>query len=611
MLAFALGAIVVASARPLAPVIPAIAAPVAVAWPHGAPAIGAGVLIAATALGRPLPLPRFSIAAVFALGAWIGVAGDGVLVRGGAACVAVALAAPVCVRSERDFRLAAGTFGLAAAAVALGAAVHGVSGPRADILAVSAALGLAASAGVGLRSIAAADLAGVLASPSRAGVVAAAVALVALLVARRLTAFDGLAAALAAAVAWLAGAPVAHTAFVHGPWARTSGYLDAYHRLGVTGAALFGLLLLAALAGLPRMLVPAALAGGAGAVLVPLEAAAPVWLFAGLAAAGASYHRSMGRDRETAIRKRERELEAERVALVDAQRRLSGRRAELDRREAELHLPRPPSEDEVRRASALDEREAIIVEHERKLRERDRALDSRERALTEREAASTAQEEILRQRERSDVFLERNAAFREREHEIAEFERELAEREVGLNERELALEDALRQRDEAGREWELTVARREQELRDRERAANEREQALIRREAVAPDLPGERTGAEPSPSEERADTPRREASRLPWRQQRERVPDELEPPAVTLPRAVPLDEPLQPMQQYWSLRALRRLVERRLPEFPERAEEWRAYLDILADQQVDGLLPPSFDGLITEVFAPILGAPSE
>lgn len=612
MLALAFGVVVVAAARPLVPAIPAIAAPLAVAWPHGAPAIGAGVLIAATALARPLPMPRVAIAAVLALGVWIGIAGASGLVRGGAACVAVAMAAIVCVRSERDFRLAAGAFGLTAAAVALAASALGVTGARADILAVSAALGLAASAGVGVRVIAAADLAGVLALPSRAGLAAAAVALVALLLGRRLTAADGLAAALATGVAWLAGAPVAGASFVHGSWARSSGYLDAYHRLGATGLALFALLLLAALSGLPRMLMPTALAAGAGAAFAPIEAAAPVWLLAGFAAAGASYHRSVVADRETALLRRERELEAERAALADAQHRLSTRRMALDERETELNRPRPPSEDEVRRVSALDEREAIVVDHERKLRERDRALDSRERALTEREAANEAREEILRQRERSDVFLERNEALREREYEVSELERELAERELRLNERELTLEEALRQRVEDEREWELNVARREQQLSDRDRAAKEREEALTRREAVAP--------------EPRTEAPPRAPSRFPWRESRARpaapeperqiaarAPTRTEPPpepAGTLPRAVPLEEPLQPTQQYWNLRTLRRLVEKRLPEFPERAEEWRAYLDLLDQQQVDGLLPPSFDRLVLEVFAPILDARS-
>jgi hypothetical protein len=602
MLALALGVVVVAAARPFAPAIPAIAAPAAVAWPHGAPAIGAGVLIAATALARPLPRPRLAIGAVLALGAWIGIAGDHGLVRGAAACVAVAVAAPVCIRSGRDFRLAAGAFGLTAAAVALGAAALGVTGARADILAVSAALGLAASAGVGMRSIAAADLAGVLVLPSRAGLIAAAVALVALLVARRLTPPDGLAAAVATGVAWLAGAPVARAAFVHGSWARSSGYLDAYHRLGVVGFALFALLLLAALAGLPRMLMPAALAAGAGAVLVPLEATAPVWLLAGLAAAGASYHRSVASDREQALGRRERELEAEQAALVDAQRRMSNRRAALDDRETELNLPRPPTSEELRRASALDEREAIIADHEQKLRGRDRALDLRELSLTEREAASSAQEAILELRERSDVFLERNQAFREREYEVAELERELAEREIRINERELALEEARQQRAADKTVWELTVARREQQLRERDQAAEEREEALTRREAVAPDLSAERT----------SEAPRREPARFPWRE-RTTSTDPVPPPpepSLTLPRAVPLEEPLQPTDQYWNLRTLRRLVEKRLPEFPERADEWRAYLDILDQQQVDGLLPPSFDGLVREVFAPILDARS-
>jgi hypothetical protein len=649
MLAFALAAVVVTAVRQFAPVIPAVAAPLAVAWPHGAPAIGAGVLIAATVLARPLPMPGLAIGAVFALAAWIGIAGDSGLVRGGAACVAVAVAAPVCIRSDRDFRLAAGSFGLTAAGIALGAALLGVTGARADILAVSAALGLAASAGVGLRSIAAADLAGVLVLPSRAGLISVAVALVALLVLRRLAAADGFAAAVAIAAAWLAGAPAARAAFVHGTWARSSGYLDAYHRLGVTGLVLFALLLLAALSGLPQMLMPTALAAGAGAALAPLEATAPVWLFAGLAAAGTSYHRSVAGERERALDRREQELEAERSALAEAQRRLSTRRAALDQREAELNRPRPPGDDEVRRLSTLEQREAAVDVLERTIRERDHALDTRERLLTEREAANAAQEEILRQRDTTDVFLERNEAFRLRELEVTALERELAAREAELNKRVLDLDDAVAERTAARQEWELTVARREHELGERERAFLEREQALAdrereltRREAVAPDWPRERRRRDAEPPvfrrrERKVEEPppRREPGRFPWREPAEPTPAPPPPPVqpvrepqvvappppappvepvyepvAVAPRAEPVEELLQPAPQYWSLAALRRLVAKRLVDFPERTDEWQMYLNLFAEHQIDGLLPPSLDSLVLDVFGSILDARS-
>lgn len=603
MLAFGLAAFVVATARPLAPTIPAIAAPVAVAWPHGAPAVGAGVLIAATAVARPLPMPRLAIGAVLALGVWIGITGDGGLVRGAAACVAIAIAAPVCIRTERDFRLAAATFGLAAAAAALGAGLASVTGSRADVLAVSAALGFAASAGAGIRSIAAADLAGVLVLPSRAGVVAAGVALLALLVARRLTATDGFVAALATALAVLAGAPAAHLV-LHGTWT-ASGYLDLQHRLGTTGVVLFALLLVVTLFGLPRMLLPAVFAVGAGAVFVPLEAAAPVWLFAGLAAGGASYHRSVANERERAARKRERELEAERAALEEEQRRLNRRRAALDEREAELNRPKLPSEEDFRREAALAEREDAM-------RRLEREFESRERALAEREGAVVVDEAGAEQRDwdlatRESAVREAESAFEARQRELEavlqartqrldDRERTAQERDVELDERERQLDELPFQRRREREEWDAAFLQRQRELNDRAEALDERERQVARREVLAPASPAERR-------------------RRPWGGAREQAPPEPQPelaadPAPEPETGPPVEEPLQPSYQYWNVNALRRLVEKRLPDFPDRAEEWRSYLDSLAEQQVDGLLPPAFDGLITEVFAPILDARS-
>src|SRR5439155_8132023 len=267
----------------LGPAGPAIAAPIAVVWPHGAPAVGAGVALGALLLGSPrrLPGPAFLLAVAFAV--TIAVAGDGGLVRGGAAALAIAVVTPAYVRTLEEIALAAVAFGLTSAGVALGAVVAGVGGVRAELIAVGAAAGLAAAAGTGARAVAACDLAGVLALPSRAGVVAAAAALLGLLLLRRLALVDAMLAGAAIAIAAIADAP-----FVHAQWRTVSAYGDTYDRVGAIGLVLFVLMLLATGWGLPRPFAPGLVAAGVGAIFVPIEATAPVWLLAGFAATGNS-----------------------------------------------------------------------------------------------------------------------------------------------------------------------------------------------------------------------------------------------------------------------------------------------------------------------------------
>jgi hypothetical protein len=331
------GAVVLTTHRGLNPAVPAIAAPIAVAWPHGAPALGAGVVLGALTLARPHRLPGPALLFALALAIVIAVTGDGGLVRGGAAAVAIAVVTPAFVRTIEDLVLACTAFGLTAAVVALGAAVAGVGGVRADILAVAAAAGLAGSAGAGARSIAAADLAGVLALPSKSWLIAAAVAIVGVLVVRRLPSIDAILAALATAIAWFAGAPFAHAHLRH-----VNAFTDTYHRLGSVGVVLFVLLLGTTVWGLPRPFAPGLLAAAAGAVFVPLEATAPLWLLAGFAASSSSPEGPLrlARDEQRLVR-RELELEAERQALAEEQRRLRRRRLALDEREAQLAAGAP------------------------------------------------------------------------------------------------------------------------------------------------------------------------------------------------------------------------------------------------------------------------------
>jgi len=93
--------------------VPAAVAPLAVAWPHGAPALGAGSLIALVpvALAEGVPRVRLSFAVAIAFAAWIAIDGDAGLARGGGAGIAVAAAALVSFRTASDVRIAAGVFG--------------------------------------------------------------------------------------------------------------------------------------------------------------------------------------------------------------------------------------------------------------------------------------------------------------------------------------------------------------------------------------------------------------------------------------------------------------------------------------------------------------------
>ncbi len=72
---------------------------------------------------------------------------------------------------------------------------------------------------------------------------------------------------------------------------------------------------------------------------MPVEVTAPVWLLAGLAAAGDSPDGPLRRaPEERVLERRERELETERRALGDERRSLRRRRLALDEREVALAL---------------------------------------------------------------------------------------------------------------------------------------------------------------------------------------------------------------------------------------------------------------------------------
>ncbi|HEX4677634.1 MAG TPA: hypothetical protein VH210_00305 [Gaiellaceae bacterium] len=58
----------------------------------------------------------------------------------------------------------------------------------------------------------------------------------------------------------------------------------------------------------------------------------------------------------------------------------------------------------------------------------------------------------------------------------------------------------------------------------------------------------------------------------------------------------------------WRVSALSAAVEAAAPAHPDRAEDWRAYIAVLRAQADDDLLPYALDGVVREVFAPILPA---
>jgi hypothetical protein len=56
----------------------------------------------------------------------------------------------------------------------------------------------------------------------------------------------------------------------------------------------------------------------------------------------------------------------------------------------------------------------------------------------------------------------------------------------------------------------------------------------------------------------------------------------------------------------WRVSALADAVEAAAAEHPDQIDDWRAYIAVLRSQADDDLLPYAFDGVVREVFAPIL-----
>jgi hypothetical protein len=162
--------------------------------------------------------------------------------------------------------------------------------------------------------------------------------------------------------------------------------------------------------------------------------------------------------------------------------------------------------------------------------------------------------------------------------------RHLDEREAALEEREAAL---------AEQEAELAAARTAFERRE---ADLERAQWRLAEERVALETEREhlaRTAEPADPATERLE--RIEAILHERHAELERLRSSL---------------PLAPGTFSWDVAALADLVEICAPEFPERVDEWRAYVaELERSRNDDGTLPGRFDGLVWEVFEPLLERP--
>jgi len=128
------------------------------------------------------------------------------------------------------------------------------------------------------------------------------------------------------------------------------------------------------------------------------------------------------------------------------------------------------------------------------------------------------------------------------------------------------------------------VAKRERALARRAGELAVREQELQRRQGAL--------SAAPPPS---TSPPRLEPERRP---ELETEAESQPEPAASAPVAA---------ADGWNLEALRARVDARAADYPDRVDEWRSYLFFLRDHaDVDGRLPSNFDGLVLDVFEPLL-----
>jgi transcriptional regulator with XRE-family HTH domain len=90
--------------------------------------------------------------------------------------------------------------------------------------------------------------------------------------------------------------------------------------------------------------------------------------------------------------------------------------------------------------------------------------------------------------------------------------------------------------------------------------------------------------------------------------ERERVVEERERALAHEEPRPAVEEQLEPpVERGLNLDALEHTLDQRAAEFPDRAEEWRAYIAFLREfVHADGELPPTFNSLVREVFRDLL-----
>ena len=313
---------------------------------------------------------------------------------------------------------------------------------------------------------------------------------------------------------------------------------------------------------------------------------------------------ALAAEREAALAAR-REAEEREAALVAEREALTAAQREAEEREAALAAEREAAlaarrEAEEREAALVAEREALAAA-QREAEEREAALAAeREAALAarreteEREAALVAEREALAAAQREAE--EREAALAaEREAALAA-RREAEEREAALVAEREALAAAQREAEE--REAAL-AAEREAALAAR-REAEEREAALVaEREALAAAQreAEEREAALVAEREAARQAAEREAQAR--EAERAEAPQEL-PPSTGQP-VVRADERMPTLAQLEAVAAAN------AARFPERVDEWDAYLMAFREHaDYDGRLPLSLDGVVDEVFGDLL-----
>jgi septal ring factor EnvC (AmiA/AmiB activator) len=257
-------------------------------------------------------------------------------------------------------------------------------------------------------------------------------------------------------------------------------------------------------------------------------------------------------DRSAELDAAKAKLAAQALAAGDAAESLAARSDKLEA--AEAHA----AADRKRHVAELDGRTRKLEKERQELARAAARLDERERSLKADAAAVAARNDELRRAEKN---MRRDAAAAERQ---------LRELEGGT--RELA------GRLEAVAARELDAASRTAELDERERALAAREHALDDAHAKLRE-----TVLDPEPEREAAPA---------------------DAPAAPAPTAIPT---AAAPPATFNVGTLASLVDRHAETFPEHVEEWRWYLSSLRDvADIGGHLPASVNGLVHEVFGPLL-----